>query len=105
MQIDLSSILANLVMAATVYALLSKQIEYLQSQINQRDARIKELEDDVENASEAHKRDLRLWAGINRGAVGVEDDTRRFISEEKRKRLAEEWEARHGRLDDGSSAD
>lgn len=104
MQLDLSSILANLVMAATVYALLSKQIEYLQLQIAARDARIKELEDELEKGNEAHKRDLRLWAGINRGAIGVEDETRRFIEEEKRRRLREEWERTHERLEDGGSS-
>lgn len=107
MQLDLSSILANLVMAYTVYILLNSQLEYLKAQINLRDARIKELEDDLQKEQDDHKKDLRLWAGINRGAVGVEDDTRRFISEEKRKRLTEEWEKRQGRLEDGtgSSAD
>jgi hypothetical protein len=88
-------------MAYTVYILLNSQLEYLKAQINQRDARIKELEDDLQQEQDEHKKDLRLWAGINRGAVGVEEDTRRFISEENRKRLAEEYERKHGRLEHG----
>lgn len=104
MQIDLGAILGNAVLAAAVYTLLNAQLEYLKAQINQRDARIKELEDDLQQEQEEHKKDLRLWAGINRGAVGVEEDTRRFISEEKRKRLTEEYERLHGRLEDGSSS-
>ncbi len=102
MEIDLSSILGNAVLAAAVYTLLNSQLEYLKAQITARDARIKELEDDLQQEQEEHKKDLRLWAGINRGAVGVEDDTRRFISEDKRKRLADEYERRHGRLEDGT---
>lgn len=105
MEIDLSSILGNFIMAATVYMLLNAQLEYLKAQITQRDGRIKELEDDLEKMAEDHKKDLRQWSGINRGAVGIEDETRRFIEEEKRRRLRDEYEAKHGRLEDSSSAD
>ena len=105
MQLDLSSILANLAMAYTVYVLLNSQLEYLKAQIVARDARIKELEDELEKANVAHKDDLRKWAGINAGTVGIEDDTRRVLTEEKRRRLKDEYERRHGRLEDDASTD
>jgi len=37
--------------------------------------------------------------------VGIEDDTRRVLTEEKRRRLKDEYERRHGRLEDDASTD
>jgi hypothetical protein len=104
MEIDIGSILGNAVLAAAVYTLLNSQLTYLKDLILAREKRIAELESDLDKAHEEHQKDLRLWAGINRGAVGVEDDTRRFISEETRRRLKDEYERKQGRLDDSSSS-
>jgi uncharacterized protein YllA (UPF0747 family) len=102
MEIDIGSILGNAVLAAAVYTLLNAQLTYLKGLIAEREKRISELEDDLDKAHEAHRKDLQTWAGINRGAIG-EDETRRFISEENRRRLADEYEKRK-RLDDSSTS-
>lgn len=104
MQLDISSILANLPLAFTVYMLLNSHLEYMKSQIKARDERIKELEDENQKMQDDHKRDLRLWAGINRGAIGTEDETLHRIREENRKRLTDEYERRQ-RLDDNAAGD
>jgi hypothetical protein len=101
MQLDLSSILANLPLAFTVYILLNNHLEYMKAQMKARDERIAELEDENQKLQDDHKKDLRLWSGINRGAVGVEDETLHRIREEQRKRMTDEYERRQ-RLDDSS---
>lgn len=105
MQLDIGSILANLVMAATVYTLLNSQLEYLKSQLDTRDKRIKELEDENQQLQEDHKNDLRKWSGINQGAIGIEDDTRRLRLEEGKQRRLREAEERRRQLEDDASTD
>ena len=101
MEIDIGSILGNAVLAAAVYTLLNSQLSYLKGLIEAREKRIVELEDEIEKANDAHKKDLRSWAGINQGAAGIEEDTRRFITAEKQRKLREEWEKRQANLSDG----
>ena len=100
MEIDIGSILGNAVLAAAVYTLLNSQLSYLKGLIEAREKRIVELEDEIEKANDAHKKDLRSWAGINQGAAGLEDDTRRVIEKHARERLRAEWEKRKGSFEE-----
>lgn len=98
MEVDIAGVLAQFAMALVVYALLNKQLDYLTK-------RVAKLEEELEKTDTAHKDDLRKWAGINTGAVGIEDDTRRVLTEQKRRILKDEYERRHGRLEDDASTD
>lgn len=100
--LEIGKIVAEFLMTALVLYLCNEQIKQLKEQIKERDERNDELQSKLEKCNEAHQRDLRGWAGIERWAQPHEEDTRRFITEDKRKRLADEYERTRGRLDDGS---
>jgi predicted RNase H-like nuclease (RuvC/YqgF family) len=100
--LEIGKIVAEFLMTALVLYLCSEQIKQLKEQLKERDERIDGLQAKLEKCNEAHQRDLKGWAGIERWTQpSIEDDTRRYITEEKRKRLAEEWEKRNNT---GSSA-
>lgn len=93
MEVDIAGVLAQFAMALVVYALLNKQLDYLTK-------RVAKLEEELEKTDNAHKEDLRRWAGINQGAVGLDpDDTRRVAASVDRRRLREAEEKRR-RLED-----
>lgn len=88
MEVDIAGVLAQFAMALVVYALLNKQLDYLTK-------RVAKLEEELEKTDTAHKDDLRKWAGINQGAVGVEEDTRRIrLAADKQRQIREAWERR-----------
>lgn len=111
MEIDLTSLLGNFILAATVYALLSKQLEYMQKRVETLENELKRTREEcdrkVDAATDAHIQDLRDWSGIDprfetwkrrTTATVIEDDTnirRNFTPEQQNLlRAAQEDEMR-----------